>query len=161
MYRLLLLICCWLVPVNCVSNCNNDSTIFYLLITGGGLSHHCINSTSINCTFNSLQNGLNFAASLSGPCNVVNVQLAPGEHIISHPVLLWSSVSINSLSHNIYDTTIKCVFQQSQVPDSIQHSLYFNQSTSVEIADISVESCALPFRVDSVMKVRIENVVFR
>ena len=94
-------------------------------------------------------------------CHVFYVQLEAGVHVIREPISTSSSVHINITSSNKAEeqTIITCEYNASKV-DGL-YSIYFNQSNSVTISDVTMEGCPLPLRLFEVHDVRFKNTIFR
>ena len=92
-------------------------------------------------------------------CRVFYVQLEAGVHVIREPISTPSSVHITSSSKAEEQTIITCGYNASEV-DGL-HSIYFNQSNSVTITNLTIEGCPLPLRLCQVHAVKIDNSTFR
>ena len=93
-------------------------------------------------------------------CHIFYIQLAIRlQHVISEPISTRSSVYITSSSKTEEQAIIRCEYNASGV-DGL-HSIYFNQSNSVTISNVTMERCPLPLRLFQVQEVKIESAIFR
>ena len=86
------------------------------------------------------------------------IHLGRGVHIISTPHILNSSIVLIGDQEGV---VISCSFTREGLPSSTLHSLYFNRSQSVGFINVQAQSCPLPFRLDSVSTVLVDNSTFR
>ena len=161
------------------------STFFYTIVILLSLTdvlnvhgHYCadINEVTLqvsasNCTHTTttgsyqcqdLQTALQFIVNNDTECHVFYVQLEAGVHVIREPISTPSSVHINSSSVTEEQTIITCGYNASRVRlDGQLHSIYFIQSNSVTISDVTMEGCPLPLRLFEVRNVKFQNSSFR
>ena len=133
-----------------------------LSVVGSSDASGCTNATGLyECS--NLQRALQHIvdSATGAECYVFHIQLEPGvQHVITEPISTRSSVHITSSSNTEEQTTtITCDYDASEV-DSL-HSIYFNQSNSVTISNITMEGCPLPLRLFEVQEVKLENATFR
>ena len=130
-----------------------------LSVAGSPATLGCANTTSTGLyQCSDLQTALQFIVD-STECRVFYVQLEAGVHVIREPISTPSSVHITSSSKAEEQTIITCGYNASKV-DGL-HSIYFNQSNSVTISDVTMEGCPLPLRLFEVQNISIENCVLR
>ena len=122
----------------------------------------CANTTTTGLyQCSDLQTALQFIvdSTTDTECHVFYVQLEAGVHVIKEPISTPSSVHITSSSKAEKQTIITCEYNASEV-DGL-HSIYFNQSNSVTISDVTMDGCPLPLRLLEVHDVRFKNAIFR
>ena len=122
----------------------------------------CTNTTgSYRCQ--DLQTALQFIVNTTDTeCHVFYVQLEAGVHVIKEPISTPSSVHITSSNKTEEQPIITCASEvrlDGQLHSN--HSIYFNQSNSVTISDVTMEWCPLPLRLFEVHDVRLRNATFR
>ena len=92
---------------------------------------------------------------LSPNCSLI-IYIPPGEHIISYPVSIDSSIKI--IGHSKNETSIRCGFTRSDLPNDTLHTIYFNKSSYVNLTNFSGIDCPLPFRLDTVLNVHVDSI---
>ena len=121
----------------------------------------CTNSTTGSYLCSDFQSALLFIVdnTTDAECRIFCVHLEPGVHVIRKPILISSSVLITSSNKTEEQTIITCKFNASEVDGN--HSIYFNQSNSVTISNVTVEGCPLPLRLFEVQNVILRNAILR
>ena len=125
-----------------------------LSVVGSPATLGCANTTTTGLyQCSDLQTALQFIVDTTDTeCRVFYVQLEAGVHVIREPISTPSSVHITSSSKAEEQTIITCEYNASEV-DGL-HSIYFNQSNSVTISDVTMDGCPLPLRLFEVHDVR-------
>ena len=106
---------------------------------------------------NSLQSAL-LNISHENASSLYCIRLHRGIHLISSPHVLNPSVVLVGEQDGV---VVSCNFSREGLPSSTLHSLYFSRSQSVGFINVQAQNCPLPFRLDSVSRVLIENSTFR
>ena len=123
----------------------------------GACSPSNANSNHLLCP--DFQSALDLLANSSlSKCWDASIVLRLGQNVIENQVYLstYSLVLIGSGPA----TTIVCEKFECESTAG-QHSIYFNRSHSVRIANLSSEGCPCPFRFDRVMNVSVRGSSFR
>ena len=139
-----------------------DTNEVTLSVVGSSATSGCTNTTTTGLyQCSDLQSALQFIVDTTTDteCHVFYVQLEAGVHVIREPISTPSSVHITSSSKTEEQTIITCEYNASEV-DGL-HSIYFNQSNSVTISNVTMEGCSLPLRLFEVYDVRLKNSSFR
>ena len=117
------------------------------------------NTTSSHLLCSNLQSALDLLANSSlSECWDASIVLRVGKNVIEKAVYLstYSLLLIGSGPAS----TIVCENFDCEVTAG-QHSIYFNRSHSVRIANLSSEGCPCPFRYDRVVHVSVRASSFR
>ena len=105
--------------------------------------------------FESLESAL---LSTNGIDSLYCIHLDRGVHMISTSRVLNSSVVLIGDQEGV---VVSCSFTRQGLPSSTLHSLYFNRSQTVGFINVQAQNCPLPFRLDSVNIVLVDNSTFR
>ena len=158
--------------VSCYKTCHSTREILIVVSTAydvRGFECDRLHSGNVyECS--SLQEAFTLLSSAQEACNHFTLQLEPIVYYITRPIILSSSLSIQgSLSKNKKEpeTVIYCTFDAETltVPKDEEtrglHTLYFNQSDSVEFSNLVFGNCPLPIRIDQTHSVNIHHSSFR
>ena len=115
------------------------------------------NETHVSFMCPDLQSALELSELFNSTSSLV-LYVPPGKHIIRNPVSIKASVQIIG---NKQDSLITCSFTRSNVRNDILHTMYFNNSYSVYLGNFHAFNCPLPFRIDTVRAVKIDNISVR
>ena len=122
------------------------------------ISNECVYSNNQTITCPDIQSALEKSECFGSNCSLI-IYIPPGEHIISYPVSIDSSIKI--IGHNKNETSIRCGFTRSDLPNDTLHTIYFNKSSNVNLTNFSGIGCPLPFRLDTVLNVHVDSISIR
>ena len=123
----------------------------------GGCSASNANSCHLLCS--DFQSALDLLANSSlSECWDASIVLRLGQNVIEKPVYL-STYSLLLIGSGPASTIVCDKFECESTAG--QHSIYFNRSHSVRIANLSSEGCPCPFRFDRVVNVSVRGSSFR
>ena len=108
------------------------------------------------------QDGLQEVASwdpVSPPHDCVDLNLSPGEHVLSSPVdINGTAISFQLHGSGESSTSIRCA---EDIVFAVNHTINLNGLVSVSIVGVSVCGCARPIRISNTRNVSISQSVFR
>ena len=147
----------------CYKSCNLTSEV---LITVSPVADHdsgCYRVQPQEYRCNCLQGALELhTMTIFEICTLFDVQLAPGTHNITRPIITNSSLYFHS-SNTAQPAIVSCSFDGEDIFNETRnlHTLYFNQSNLVKFSDLRFEGCPLPIRIAESNIVMIEETSFR
>ena len=116
------------------------------------------NETHVSFMCPDLQSALELSELFNSTSSLV-LYVPPGKHIIRNPVSIKASVQI--IGNKQDSSLITCSFTRSNVRNDVLHTMYFNNSYSVYLGNFHAFNCPLPFRIDTVRAVKIDNISVR
>ena len=96
-------------------------------------------------------------------CTLFDVQLAPGTHNITRPIITNSSYISTLQSNTAQPAIVSYSFDGEDIFNKTGnlHTLYFKQSNLVKFSDLRFEGCPLPIRIAESNIVMVEETSFR
>ena len=151
-----------LLGISCLSiaklepTCDEQDVI--INVNDNVISNECVYSNNQTITCPNIQSALEKSECFGSNCSLI-IYIPPGEHIITYPVSIDSSIKI--IGQNKNETSIRCGFIRSDLPNDTLHTIYFNKSSYVNLTNFSGIDCPLPFRLDTVLNVHVDSISVR
>ena len=152
-----------LVPL-CKTTCGPMTVVNLNVTTKDGQQSGCQSYTTDTYTCQRLQDALDLLKDKGSYDTWFNIDLGPGTHYITQPVITNASVSISSASLDVQQkAVVSCSYDAERFVNETGnlHSLYFDHPCSVSIVNVEFQSCPLPLRIDQAYNVTVERSFFR